>query len=142
MARKLEFGAGIAAAVLAIFGLVALLLAPFPFCTVPSVTSCPSGHIHSVRLINVQLDAAVWIYIIGMAVFLLAAAAGAIADARSSWRWGVLLLWVGAILAFAGCGVGAGGALGLIYLPGVLATLLAGYGSLLRRLRRRPPTLS
>ncbi|MGO8947615.1 MAG: hypothetical protein ACLQUY_08125 [Ktedonobacterales bacterium] len=139
MARKIEFGAGIAAAALAALGLVALLLAPLPFCTVPtSVSRCPPGHIRSLRLIEARLDSSVWVYVIGMVVFLLAGAAGAIAEARYTWRAGALLLWAAAILAFMGCSIGAAGVLGLMYLPGVLALLLAGYASVLQRFRRTP----
>lgn len=138
MARKLEFGAGLAAAGLAIIGLVALLLAPFPFCTVQVASGCPAGHIRTVRLVQATLDSSVWVYVIGMALFLLAGAAGAIAESRFNWRTGGLFLWASAILAFMGCSIGAGGVLGLVYLPGVLALSLSGYASVLRRFRRSP----
>jgi hypothetical protein len=138
MARKIEYGAGLAAMVLAVLGLVALLLAPFPFCTVPAGSGCPAGHVRSVRLIEARLDSSVWIYVIGMSVFLLVGAIGALAESRYNWRAGGLMLWASAILAFMGCSIGAGGALGLVYLPGLLALSVAGYASVFRRLRRRP----
>jgi len=137
MARRIEFGAGLAAMVLAVLGLVILLLAPFPFCTVPAVSGCPAGHVRTVRLIEAQLDSSVWVYVIGMAVFLLVGATGAFPDSRYNWRAGGLMLWASAILAFMGCSIGAGGVLGLVYLPGLLALSVAGYASVLRRLRRR-----
>ena len=139
MARRIEYGAGLAAMVLAILGLAALLLTPFPFCTVPAASGCPAGHVRSVRLIEARLDSGVWVYVIGMAVFLLVGATGALAESRFNWRAGGLLLWASAILAFMGCSIGAGGVLGLVYLPGLLALSVAGYASVLRRLRRRPP---
>jgi hypothetical protein len=138
MARRIEFGAGLAAIVLAVLGLVALLLAPFPLCTVPATSGCPAEHVRNVRLIEARLDSGVWVYVIGMAVFLLVGATGALAETRYNWRAGGLLLWASAILAFMGCSIGAGGVLGLVYLPGVLALSVAGYASVLRRLRRRP----
>ena len=138
MARRIEYGAGLAAMVLALLGLVALLLAPFPLCTEPAVSGCPAGHVRTVRLIEARLDSSVWVYVIGMAIFLLAGASGAVAESRYNWRAGALLLWASAILAFMGCSIGAGGVLGLVYLPGVLALSVAGYASILRRLRRRP----
>ena len=137
MARRIEFGAGLAAMVLAVVGLVTLLLAPFPFCTVPAASGCPAGHVHTVRLIEARLDSGVWVYVVGMAVFLLVGATGALADSRYNWRAGGLVLWTSAILAFMGCSIGAGGVLGLVYLPGLLAVSVAGYASVLRRLRRR-----
>jgi hypothetical protein len=137
MARRIEYGAGLAAMALAVLGLVALLLAPFPFCTVPATSGCPAGHVRSVRLIEARLDSAVWVYVIGMAVFLLVGATAALADSRSNWQAGGVILWASAILAFMGCSIGAGGVLGLVYLPGVLALSVAGYASVLRRLRRR-----
>jgi len=138
MARRIEFGSGIAAAVLAIIGLVALLLAPFPFCSVPSASGCPAGHVRYLRLIEAKLDSSVWVYVIGMVVFLLLGAAGAIGESHYAWRPGALLLWAAAILAFMGCSIGAGGLLGLMYLPAVLALSLSGYASVLQRIRRPP----
>ncbi len=139
MARKLEFGAGLAAAGLAIIGLVALLLAPLPLCTVPAASGCPAGHVRTVRLVEATLDSSVWVYVVGMALFLLVGAAGAIADSRLNWRAGGLILWASAILAFMGCSIGAGGVLGLVYLPGLLALSLSGYASVLRRFRQHSP---
>jgi hypothetical protein len=138
MARRIEFFSGIAAAALAIIGLVALLLAPFRICTVPSVSGCPAGHVQDVRLIEAKLDSSVWVYVIGMVVFLLLGAAGAIAESHYAWRPGALVLWAAAILAFMGCSIGAGGLLGLMYLPAVLALSLSGYASVLQRIRRPP----
>jgi hypothetical protein len=139
MARRLEFGAGLAAAGLAIIGLVALLLAPLPSCTAQAVSGCPAGDARTVRLVEATLDSSVWVYVIGMALFLLVGAAGAIADSRFNWHAGGLFLWASAILAFMGCSIGAGGVLGLAYLPGLLALSLSGYASVLWRFRRHSP---
>src|SRR5579871_767136 len=112
------------------------LLAPLPiYCAVHAANGCPAKDVRSVRLVEAHLDSGVWVYVIGMAIFLLIGGAGAIAEARYRWRPGMLLLWAGAILAFIGCSIGAGGIIGLMYLPGLLALSLAGYASVYRRLR-------
>jgi hypothetical protein len=139
MARRVEVGAGVAAAALSLVALAVVLLAPIaPICRVPLTASgrCPVA-VRFVNLLHVSLPAGVWVYIFAMVIVPLAGAAGAVLDGELGQRRGVLLLWGGAVLAFAGCAMSAL-SLGLFYLPAVLALLIAGYAAVLRRLRGAP----
>ncbi|WIG59842.1 MAG: hypothetical protein OJF49_002589 [Ktedonobacterales bacterium] len=135
--RTVQFGAGVAGGLLAIAGFVAALFAPLRYCTetIPSGGICPASAIRSASLLQVHPSAGVWMYLCGMVVALLAAAGGAIIEARTGQRTAILPLWIGAVLAFMGCAFSALG-IGLFFLPAVLAILLAGFASLLRRRSR------
>lgn len=138
MLRRLELGAGIAGAVLALAGLVVLLLAPFQACRVAVAANgnCPAADVYSTTLLRLGLPTGFWIYLAIIAGALLVGAAGAIAEARLGRPGGAWALWVGAILGFMACAFTAGGT-GIFFLPAVLADGLAAYASLLRRLRAR-----
>lgn len=136
--RRVEFGAGIAAAVLSLFALGMLLFAPLvTYCAVQvrAPTACPD--VRTTSLAHAGLDAAAWAFLIGMLALTLAGAAGAIGEARFGVREGAYALWAGAALVFAGCALTAGG-VGMLYLPSVLALCLAAYASVARKLRARP----
>lgn len=137
MARRIELGAGIAAAVLSVITLIVILFAPIvSSCSGGTLSHCPAGHQHNESLLQLGIDGSVWAYLIGMVVVLIAGGAGAVAEARYGWRGGVALLWGGAVLAFAACALTAGG-IGLLYLPSVLAVCLAAYASILQRMAAR-----
>ena len=148
MTRKIEFGAGVAAGVLALIGILALLFLPEPYCTVATTatnSSCPAGKLQTASLFHLlQLypNAFTWIYLFIMLVLLLAGAGGAVAEARYGMRRGAIALWAGGILAFMSCALFAGTA-GLFFLPALLALAIAGYGSIFqRRLARQLPSAS
>ena len=130
MARRVELGAGLAAAVLSVLTLAILLIAPIvPTCSAPVVAGRCPGTLRYLTLAQAgrQVDASVWLYIIIMAVVTLAGAVGAVLHAVRGWRRGVWLLWPAALLTFAACAiVGAqGGALGLYFLPPTFSLALA-----------------
>lgn len=138
--RKVEFGAGIAAAVLSVAALGMLLFAPLvTYCavTVRAPATCPE--VRYTSLAHAGLDAAGVAFLIGMLALTLVGAAGAIGEARYNVHRGAYALWAGAALVFAGCALTAGG-IGLLYLPSVLALCLAAYASVARRMRARTRT--
>lgn len=140
--RKVEFGAGIAAAVLSVAALGMLLFAPLvAYCavTVRAPATCPE--VRYTTLAHAGLDAVGWAFLIGMLALTLAGAAGAIGEARFEVHKGAYALWAGAALVFAGCALTAGG-IGLLYLPSVLALCLAAYASAARWMRTRRRTQS
>lgn len=135
--RRVEFGAGIAAAALSLFALGMLLFAPLvTYCAVQvhAPATCPD--VRTTSLVHAGLDAAAWAFLIGMLALTLAGAAGAIGEARFGVREGAYALWAGAALVFVGCAVTAGG-VGILYLPSVLALCLAAYASVAQRMRAR-----
>jgi hypothetical protein len=139
MARKVEVGAGIATVVLSVIALAVLLLAPLaPVCPVALTAAgrCPAP-LHYITLPRAGLTTSQWSYLAFMLILPLAGAAGAILDGELGERRGLLLLWGGAVLAFAGCAMTATG-VGLFYLPPVLALLIAAYAALIRQLRAMP----
>lgn len=139
MARKVEVGAGVATVVLSVIALAVLLLAPLaPVCPVAFTAAgrCPAT-LHYVTLPGAGLTPVQWIYLAFMLIVPLAGAAGAILDGELGQRRGLLLLWGGAVLAFAGCAMTATG-VGFFYLPSVLALLIAAYAALARRRRAMP----
>ena len=139
MQRRVELGAGIATAVLAVFLLGVLIFAPVVrVCTVPlsSNRTCPDSAIRTATLLQVRAPLGTWLYLLALLAFLFAGAAGAIAEARYERRQGALLLWIAAVLAFMGCSFIAPG-IGLLYAPAVFALGLAGYASVLQRMNER-----
>ncbi len=138
MLRRVELGAGIAGAVLALAGLLALLLAPFQACRVaiPANGSCPAADVYTTTLLRLGLPAGFWLYLAFIAGALLVGAVGAIAEARLGRLAGAFALWAGSILGFMACAFTGAGA-GIFFLPAVLADGLAAYASLLRRMRAR-----
>ncbi len=138
MLRRVELGAGISGAVLALAGLVVLLLAPFQACRVAVSANgrCPAADVYTTTLLGLGLPVGFWLYLAIIAGALLVAAAGAIAEARLGLSRAALALWAGSIVGFMVCAFTAGGT-GIFFLPAVLADGLAAYASLLRRLRTR-----
>lgn len=138
MLRRVELGAGIAGAVLALAGLVVLLLAPFQACRVAVAANgrCPAADLYTTTLLRLGLPAGFWIYLAIIAGALLVGAAGAIAEARLGRPRAAFALWAGGILGFMACAFTGAGA-GIFFLPAVLADGLAAYASLLQRLRAR-----
>jgi hypothetical protein len=142
MARRAQLGAGIAAGLFSLLGLLGLLFAPVvPGCLarVSFTDHCPPAALRYVALPQANLGADAWALLIGLALVLLLGAAGAIWDARTEHRLAPPLLWAGTILAFATCSLAARGLVGLAYLPAVLALCLAACASLARRQLARPP---
>lgn len=134
MARRIELGAGLAAAVLTIFTLAMLLTAPIvPVCPGGATGGATGGHCASaLRLIPLTaagkaVHASVWITIIVLSVVVLVGGSGAVLDGAVRRRGGALLLWPAAIIALGGCVVmGAqGSALSVFFLPPVLALSIA-----------------
>ncbi len=136
--RKIEFGAGIAAAVLSLAALGMLLFAPLvSYCGVPVQASAACPDIRYTSLAHAGLGAAGWAFLVGMLLLTLAGSAGAVAEARFGVRAGAYAVWAGAALTFGGCAYTAGG-IGLLYLPTVLALCLAAYASVVQWMRARP----
>ena len=132
MARRVELGAGVGAVALALLTFLALLSAPLvSYCGSPSpVQPCPAVRHESI--LSAGLDTAGWLYLVGMLLVMLVAGLGAIVEARRRVRAAALPLWLCTALAFAGC-AWAAGAVGMFYLPSVLAVCLAAYASALQR---------
>ena len=142
MARKVQFGAGIATAVLATLALLFLLFARVVvLCSKALVNgACPAGaQQRTVTLVEAGPSASFWVILIAMFALLYAGAAGAIADARFGRREGLLPLWICAVIAFMGCAFLAAG-LGIFFAPSVIALAIAAYAAAIQRgaLRRRP----
>lgn len=146
MSRRVEIGAGLAAAVLTVITLAVLLAAPIvAICpgTVNANGDCSTSvHFISLLAAGKQVDASTWFFIIGMAVVMLAGGIGAALHGSLGQRVGVLLLWPAAIIAFAGCAlVGLeANALFLFFLPPVLALCVAAYAALVMRRRQARET--
>lgn len=138
MLQRVELGAAISGAVLALAGLVALLLAPFQACrvAVPANGSCPKADLYTTTLLRLGLPVGFWLYLAIVAGVLLVGAAGAIAETRLGRPRAAFALWAGTVLGFMACAFTAGGT-GIFFLPAVLADGLAAYTSLLRRMRAR-----
>ncbi|HZC05966.1 MAG TPA: hypothetical protein VE338_10020 [Ktedonobacterales bacterium] len=145
---RVELGAGVGAAVIGLFTLPMALLAPlFPVCAVAhsATGACPASATRAVSLLASHPGGDVWALLLGLFALTLLAAAGAVTDARAHPAPGARLiagnglaaLWGATILVFAVCAIGAGGPLGLLYLPSTLALGLAAYVALLRRLAAR-----
>jgi hypothetical protein len=145
MSRKIEFGAGVAAGVLALLGIIVLLLVPINYCTVPlsKTGTCPAGKVQTASVfhyLQLYADASIWIYLIVMLLLMLVGAGGAVTEARYGIRRGAIGLWAGGILAFMGCAL-FGTNLGLFFLPALLALAIASYASIFqRRLARLSPS--
>lgn len=136
MARKIEVGAGVAAGVLGLIALAVVLLAPLvAACPVAldAARHCPVAT-RQVSLPETRLSGVEWGYLIALGVMPLVGAAGAVLDGELGQKRGLIPLWVGTVLAFAGCALTALG-VGLFYLPPVLALLIATYAAIVRRTR-------
>ena len=140
---RIELGAGLAAALLALAALGLLLFAPLiAYCssvaTAPAQhVTCPPAAVRYTSLLHAGADAGTWLFLIGMFALTLLGAAGAIGAVRFRWRWSLWALWVGTLLAFAGCALGVR-SVGAVYLPATLALCLAAYAALLRRRAAHP----
>ena len=135
-ARRIEFGAGVAACALSLLAFVFVLVAPLvPVCASPE-QSCIKGEPTYASITQVAPDVGVWLFVLAMFAISLAGGVGAIVEARTGRRAAAIPLWIAALLAFAGCVFAASGA-GIVYLPSVLALALAAYASILARLPAR-----
>ena len=138
MARRTEMGASLAAAALAAVTLLGALFLPLvPLCRADETGSC-YARLAPLTSHAVHVEPAVWLYIALMAALTLAAALGGALDALRDDRRGLALLGAGAALAFAGCALGALGVFGSLYLPSIVALLIAGAAAIARR-RTSPP---
>jgi hypothetical protein len=135
VARRTEIGASIAAALLAGATLLAALFLPLVrVCGPTLVRTCA----HDARLMSLvslaaHVEPAVWLYLALMAVATLAGAAGGLLDGMRGNRRGLPLLAVGAVMAFGGCAFGALGVFGSLYLPSIVALLVAVVAAYARR---------
>ncbi len=135
MASRIELAGSIAAVILDVLALLLLLFAPLvPICTQSGVTPCPAASVRNVTLPQAGVTTLGWVLVFGLFALILAAAAGAFAEARSGARWGTPALWACGALAFAICALGAGG-IGPIYFPAMLAVLVAAFASISGRVR-------
>lgn len=136
MARRVELGAGVGAVALALLTFVLLISAPLvSYCGSPSPVQ-PCSDVRHESILRAGLDTAGWLYLTGMLLVMLVAGLGAIVEARWRLRIAALPLWVCSALAFTGCAWSAG-AVGMFFLPAVLAICLAAYASALQRPRVR-----
>ena len=141
-ARRIEFGAGVAACALSLLAFVFVLVAPIvPVCSVAVAPAqqCPANAVRYEAIVQTAPDASVWLFVLAMLVISLAGGIGALVEARTGRRAAAIPLWVAAVLVFAGCSLAASGA-GVIYLPSALALALAAYASILTRLPARSNT--
>jgi hypothetical protein len=135
-ARRIEFGAGIAACALSVLAFAFLVFAPIvPACASPAQL-CPRNSPRYVTMIQGSPGAGVWLFVLAMLALSLAGGVGAIVEARTGRRLAAIPLWAATALVFGGCALAAGGA-GIVYLPSVLALGLAAYASILSRLSGR-----
>ncbi|MGH2485089.1 MAG: hypothetical protein ACRDHE_03655 [Ktedonobacterales bacterium] len=132
MARRVELGAAIVAATLAVVTFIVLLSVPLvAYCAVRSPIQ-PCVAVRRESLLTAGLDAASWLYLCGMLALVLIAGLGAVAEARWNRRTAAAPLWICAALAYRGC-VWAGAAFGIFFMPAVLAICFSAYASALRR---------
>jgi hypothetical protein len=142
VAQRTEIGASVAAAALAVVTLLAALFLPLvPACPAGDFDSCYS-RLAPLTSHAVHVEPTVWLYIALMAALTLAGALGGLLDGARDDRRGLALLGVGAALAFAGCAVGALGVFGSLYLPSIVALLVAVAAAIARRRPVGLPTLS
>ena len=143
---RIELGAGVAAALLALGALGLLLSAPLiAYCATAAAShaaasqqhACPPADVRYTSLLHAGADAGTWLFLLGMLALTLLGAAGAIGAARFAWRWSLWALWAGTLLTFAGCALGVRG-VGAVYLPATLALCLAAYAAALRWRADRP----
>lgn len=135
--RRVELGAGIAAGILSIIGVLVLLFGPLvSYCAyrVNNLSQC--ADVRYTSLAQAGLSATGWIFTVGLLLITLAAAAGAIGESRFGLRQGALALWTGGALVLLGCALTAS-TIGIFYLPSVLALGLATYASVLCRMSER-----
>jgi hypothetical protein len=136
MARRVELGAAIVAATLAVVTFIVLLSVPLvAYCAVRSPVQ-PCVAVRRESLLTAGLDGGSWLYLCAMLALVLIASVGAVAEAGWGYRLGGPPLWICAALAFLGC-VWAGAAVGIFFMPAVLAISFAAYASALRRARMR-----
>lgn len=146
--RRVELGAGAAAATLGLLTLPMSLFAPlFPVCAAPPTATgtCPASATRYIALVAAHPGAGVLALLVALMALTLASAALAVADARREpgdparrdGHWGRIALWGTALIIFAVSAMGSRGPLGLLYLPSSLVLALAAYVSLLRRMAAR-----
>jgi hypothetical protein len=132
MGRRIEIGAGVATIILALLAALLLFFAPLiPYCAA-AARSCAANELRYRSLLQSHLGAEDWALALLPAVVALAGAFGAILDARTAGRAGLLTLGAALFLGLIFCALGATG-LGVIYLPTILGLGLASYGAYLRR---------
>lgn len=132
MGRRIEFGAGVAAIVLALLAALLLLFAPLvPYCD-PGAHTCVASELRYRSLLQSHVGAGDVMLALAPAVIVIVGGAGAIVDARRGGRAGLVALGVTLFLGLIVCVLGATG-LGVVYLPAILGLGLAGYGAYLHR---------
>ena len=103
MARRVELGAGIVAATLAVVTFIVLLSVPLvAYCAVRSPVQ-PCVAVRRESLLTAGLDGGSWLYLCAMLALVLIASVGAVAEAGWGYRLGGPPLWICAALAFLGC---------------------------------------
>lgn len=132
-ARRIEFGAGVAAAALGLLAFIFVLTAPIVPVSCPANASCARAYETFVE----ANGAGGLFFALAMLVAALVGGVSAVVEARKGRTVAAIPLWVAAALAFGGCALAASGP-GVLYLPSVLALGLAAYASLLARLQSRP----
>ena len=133
-ARRIEFGAGIAACALSVLAFVFVLFAPIiPVCANASAQQCPANAVRYMSAVQSSPGAGFWIFVLAMLALSLLGGVSAMIEARTGRRAAAIPLWASAVLVLGGCALFATG-IGLIYLPSVLALGLAAYASVLGRL--------
>jgi hypothetical protein len=132
MGRRIEFGAGVAAIILALPAALLLLFAPLiPYCPIASHT-CAASELRYRSLLQSNLSAVGWALVLLPAIVALAGGVGAILDTRMSGRAGLFTLGAALFLGLIFCVLGVTG-VGIVYLPAILGLGLASYGAYLRR---------
>jgi hypothetical protein len=129
MARVLEAGLAIAAAVAGIAALIVDLVAPLGrFQSGGSAGRAEGGQ----SLLQAGVAPLTWVFVLVVAGLCVALAAGAVADARSRSGWGLGVVCGSVLLLLAGAGISLA-SIGLTLLPAVLLGLLAIASALLGR---------
>ena len=132
MGRRIEFGAGVATIILALLAVLLLLFAPLiPYCPIASHT-CVASELRYRSLPQSNLSVGGWALALLPAIVALVGGVGAILDARTSGRVGLVALGAALFLGLIFCVLGVAG-LGIVYLPAVLGLGLAIYGAYLHR---------
>lgn len=139
MGRRIEFGAGVATIILALLAALLLLFAPLiPYCPIASHT-CVASELHYRSLLQSNLGAGEWALAMLPAIVALVGGVGAILDARTTGRAGLVALGSALFLGLIFCVLGLTG-LGVVYLPAILGLGLAIYGAYLHRRTKGAPS--
>lgn len=134
MGRRIELCAGVAAALLGVLAVMLVLFAPLvPYCGSVAATACVSVRNASLFQFGIAMSGRV--YLLVMLLLVLMGALGALAEAWGQRAGGGTALYGAAPLAFCVSVYTTAGP-GLLFLPAVLALVLAAYVSLRLRFYR------